>query len=43
VVVSENRETTVHLEGGDSDDSAVDQNDAVRLPDGNIVGSRTAQ
>jgi hypothetical protein len=43
VVISRDRVTTVHLEGGPSVDSAYDdnQNDTVRLPDGDIVGWRT--
>jgi hypothetical protein len=45
VVVAENRVTTVHLEGGSSSDTARndDQNEVVRLPDGVVVGSRTAE
>jgi hypothetical protein len=43
VVVTANRVTTVHLEGGSSDETADNQNDTVRLPDGNVVGWRMAQ
>ena len=43
VVVAANRVTTVHLEGGSSDETADNQNDTVRLPDGNMVGWRTVE
>jgi len=43
VTVSRDHVTTVHLEGGHSSGPAynANQNDPVRLPDGNIVGWRT--
>ena len=43
VVVSRDRVTTVHLEGSHSGNSTYNnnQNDTVRLPDGDIVGWRT--
>ncbi len=45
VVVTKNRVTTVHLEGGSPDDIARndDQSHAVRLPDGVMVGERTTE
>jgi len=45
VVVTANRVTTVHLEGGYAwpNEPAFNRHNAVRLPDGNIVGWRTAQ
>lgn len=41
VVVTGNHVTTVHLEGGYSDESACNENHTVRRPDGNLVGWRT--
>jgi hypothetical protein len=45
VVVAADRTTTIHLEGGYAwpDKSAFNQNNAVRLPGGEIVGWRTAE
>jgi hypothetical protein len=43
VVVAANHVTTVHLEGGGSDETADNQNNTVRLPDGNVVGWRTVE
>jgi hypothetical protein len=43
VVIDANHVTTVHLNGGSSDETADNQNDTVRLPDGNVVGWRTVE
>jgi len=45
VVIEKNQVTTVHLEGGGSWENEVarSQSDAVRLPDGRIVGWRAPQ
>jgi hypothetical protein len=43
VVIDANRATTVHLNGGSSDETADNQNGTVRLPDGNVVGWRTVE
>ena len=43
VVIDATHVTTVHLNGGSSDETADNQNDTVRLPDGNVVGWRTVE
>ena len=43
VVIDANRVTTVHLNGGSSDETADNQNGTVRLPDGNVAGWRTVE
>ena len=44
VIIAARENTLLHLEGGGSwpDESAFNQTNAVRLPDGQVVGWRTA-
>jgi hypothetical protein len=43
VVITGNRDTTVHLEGGYADESTSEQSNAVRLPNGDFVGWRPVE